>query len=66
MPGAFSGISMAGNALRFFQRAMETAGHNIANVNTPGYSRQTVEFKASVPLTNYSQGLGLSLLDFLR
>ena len=56
MPGAFSGISMAGNALRFFQRALETAGHNIANVNTPGYSRQTVEFKTSVPLTIYSGG----------
>lgn len=35
---------------------METTGHNIANVNTPGYSRQTVEFKTSVPLTIYSQG----------
>ena len=56
MPGAFSGISMAGNALRYFQRAMETVGHNIANVNTPGYSRQTVEFKTSVPLTIYSGG----------
>jgi len=56
MPGAFSGISMTANALRFFQRAMETTGHNIANVNTEGYSRQTVEFKTSIPLTIYSQG----------
>ncbi|MCH7945602.1 MAG: hypothetical protein IIC73_06255 [Armatimonadetes bacterium] len=56
MPGAFSGISMAGNALRFFQRALETSGHNIANVSTPGYSRQTVAFKTSIPLTIYSGG----------
>lgn len=26
------------------QRALRVAGHNIANVNTPGYSRQEVEF----------------------
>lgn len=56
MPGVFSGISMAASALRYFQSALETTGHNIANVNTPGYSRQTVEFKTSVPLTLFSQG----------
>ena len=56
MPGAFSGINMASNALRLFQRALDTTGHNIANVNTPGYSRQTVEFKTQVPLTFYSEG----------
>lgn len=27
-----------------FQRALEMTGHNIANVNTPGYSRQVAEF----------------------
>lgn len=27
-----------------FQRAMNVTGHNIANVNTPGYSRQLAEF----------------------
>ncbi|HXH61798.1 MAG TPA: flagellar hook-associated protein FlgK [Fimbriimonadaceae bacterium] len=47
---------MAANALQLLQRAMDTAGHNISNVNTPGYSRQTVEFKTSMPLTIYSQG----------
>ncbi len=56
MPGVFSSIGMAANALRYFQSALETTGHNITNVNTPGYSRQTMEFKASVPLTIYSQG----------
>ncbi len=29
-----------------FQRALETTGHNIANVHTPGYSRQVTEFSA--------------------
>jgi flagellar hook-associated protein 1 FlgK len=47
---------MTGHALRMFQRALETTGHNIANVNTPGYSRQTVEFKSQIPLKYYSDG----------
>ncbi|MEX1265309.1 MAG: flagellar hook-associated protein FlgK, partial [Woeseia sp.] len=29
-----------------FQRAIEMTGHNIANANTPGYSRQVAEFVA--------------------
>lgn len=35
-----SGIS----ALNAFRRQMETTGHNIANVNTEGYSRQRAQF----------------------
>ena len=29
-----------------FQRALDVTGHNIANANTPGYSRQVAEFSA--------------------
>ena len=32
-----------------YQRALNTTSHNIANVNTPGYSRQTVEFDTNNP-----------------
>ena len=31
-----------------FQRALEMTGHNIANANTPGYSRQVAEFTTRV------------------
>ena len=31
-----------------FQRALELTGHNIANANTPGYSRQVAEFSTRV------------------
>lgn len=31
-----------------FQRALETTGHNISNVNTPGYSRQVSEFASRI------------------
>ncbi|WP_432544594.1 flagellar hook-associated protein FlgK [Kineococcus sp. SYSU DK002] len=44
----FSGINTARRALGAAQLGMETTGQNIANVNTPGYSRQRVEQSASV------------------
>jgi flagellar hook-associated protein 1 FlgK len=31
-----------------FQRALELTGHNIANANTPGYSRQVAEFATRI------------------
>lgn len=34
------------SALLAYRRALDTTGHNIANVNTPGYSRQRVELSA--------------------
>ena len=37
------------SALSAFKRQMETTGHNIANVNTEGYSRQRVDLSARVP-----------------
>lgn len=32
------------SGMQAFQRALEITGHNIANANTPGYSRQVAEF----------------------
>ncbi len=37
------------SALNAFQRVLTTTGHNIANVNTDGYSRQTVDLAARPP-----------------
>jgi flagellar hook-associated protein 1 FlgK len=37
------------SALNAFKRQMETTGHNIANVNTEGYSRQVVQFGTRLP-----------------
>lgn len=42
------------SALLAFQRAMATTSHNIANVNTEGYSRQRVDFQS-----NPSDGLSV-------
>jgi flagellar hook-associated protein 1 FlgK len=62
---------MTSHALRMFQRALDTTGHNIANVNTAGYSRQTVEFKTQVPIPFYSNkwhslGQGVALSAIVR
>ena len=43
------------SGLLAFQRAMELTGHNIANANTPGYSRQVANFTAREG-TNVSTG----------
>lgn len=43
------------SALLAFQRALNTVGHNVANVATPGYSRQRVDMVAR-PGTGYGIG----------
>lgn len=43
------GIEIAYSALRAQRQVMETAGHNIANVATPGFTRQRVDLAAGLP-----------------
>jgi flagellar hook-associated protein 1 FlgK len=57
MAGTFHGINMASNALRAFQRALDVTGHNISNVDTAGYTRQTVEFRANDPTQFWMGGV---------
>ena len=40
MTGTFVGLETALRALRAQQAAVDVTNHNIANANTPGYSRQ--------------------------
>jgi flagellar hook-associated protein 1 FlgK len=42
-------LSSATSGLLAFQRALDTTSHNIANVNTEGYSRQRVQIGTRVP-----------------
>lgn len=42
-------ISLAGNALLAQQKAISVTGNNIANVNTPGYSRQKLLLETKAP-----------------
>lgn len=47
--GTFYGLEMARKALFAQQSAIYTTGHNIANANTEGYSRQRVNFSTTTP-----------------
>lgn len=49
MPWTFFGVELASRALQAMQAAMNTTGHNLANVNTPGYSRQRVNLATTEP-----------------
>jgi flagellar hook-associated protein 1 FlgK len=64
-----SGILGVGtSALLAYQRALDTVGHNIANVNTEGYSRQNVELSARQPQGGGSGfiGKGVDVTTVLR
>ncbi|WP_274362505.1 flagellar hook-associated protein FlgK [Paenibacillus thermotolerans] len=50
MRSTFSGLEVAKRALFSQQTALQTTGHNIANANTKGYTRQIVNLTASRPL----------------
>lgn len=49
MTGLFSILHMGGGALAAQQMALQVTGQNIANANTPGYSRQRVSMAAAIP-----------------
>ena len=42
-------LNIGTSTLMAYQKALATTGHNIANVNTEGYSRQTLTFDARAP-----------------
>lgn len=50
MRSTFSGLNIARSGFFAAQRALDITGHNIANVNTRGYTRQRLEQSASNPL----------------
>ncbi|WP_100400259.1 flagellar hook-associated protein FlgK [Bacillus sp. FJAT-44742] len=50
MTSTFHGLETARRAMTTQQTALYTTGHNIANANTPGYTRQRVNFSATEPM----------------
>lgn len=61
-------LATGSSALIAFQRALSTVSHNVANINTPGYSRQRVEFEArDGTFYGYGyQGNGVQVVDVRR
>ena len=71
MPSPFQGIESSRRALSAFQRSLDTTGHNIANVNTKGFSRQRAELGVSTPNTyvagrTINIGSGVNLVQISR
>lgn len=57
MRSTFAGLSIAQSGLFAAQRSLDITGHNIANANTRGYSRQRLNQSAANPL-NIAGGKG--------
>lgn len=61
-------FNIGNSALFASQAAIQTTGNNIANVNTPGYSRQYVRLEDSYAINNRpgAQGQGVNAAEILR
>jgi len=61
-------LSIAKDALAAQRYGINVTGHNIANVNTPGYSRQTAVYEAKepAPYGGVLLGRGVDTTDVLR
>lgn len=55
MPSSFFGLTVAYSGLNAAQASINTTANNISNVQTKGYSKQTVNLSASVSLRAYQK-----------
>lgn len=51
-------FSIGVSALQASQRALDVAGNNIANANTPGYHRQVLQLSSALPLRQGKLSIG--------
>ena len=61
MSDLFTSLNFATRALEAQRFALDVTGHNIANVNTPGYSRRAVDFSAVPPDNPRDAGRGVEV-----
>lgn len=63
-------LSVAASALRTHERAVAVTGHNIANAETPGYTRQRLRLAAAsperTPIGQMGRGVAILGIDRLR
>ncbi|MDQ6953695.1 MAG: flagellar hook-associated protein FlgK [Mariprofundaceae bacterium] len=59
-----SALNLAAGSLKIQQKAMDVVANNMANVNTPGYSRQSSQMSSAIPIQqgglNFGRGVQLS------
>ena len=61
MGGINAIMNIAGGALQANQIAMEVVSHNIANVNTPGYTRQSAVLESASPVSMNQLKIGMGV-----
>lgn len=68
MYGIRSVLDIAKGALLAQEKAIAVTSHNLANVNTPGYSRQKTIFEANAPLqfSRIKIGMGVSVNSIVQ
>jgi flagellar hook-associated protein 1 FlgK len=68
MPGLFHILSVGSEALQVSRQGVDTTGHNIANAQVEGYSRQRVNVKQRDPIAvgQYQVGNGAMITDITR
>ena len=61
-------LSIGKSSLLAQQRAIQTTSHNIANANTPGYTRQQVNLEAKPPILSAAgmSGTGVAVVSTER
>ncbi len=58
MAGLFGSLSVAANAMLVQQSGIAVTANNVANINTPGYSRQRANLAESAPVFNGTRSIG--------
>ena len=54
------GISVS--ALQAFQAAISVTSNNIANANTPGYAKESIDLTSATPQSNGSASVGAGVV----
>jgi len=64
----FDSLNIAASSLKAQQKAIDVVSHNISNVNTPGYSRQTANVVSARPekIAGLSLGRGVNVANIQR
>ncbi len=58
MPTIFDALNIGVSGLYVSKTAIDVTGNNVANVNTPGYSKERVDILPSMPLVEYAGVFG--------
>ena len=70
MPGLNTALSIATQSLMAQQDALQVATNNIANANTPGYSREVLDFQENAPIQQntawYGTGVSANNVESIR